>query len=297
MPIDFPSSPTLGQEFVAGNGTTYVFTGYGWRTKSKSITTSDVVGLQAALDGKATSTHNHDGTYEPVGSVASHATALDPHTGYQKEPTASDTPPVNPQPFDRWFDTTTGTMLFAFNDGDSTQWIPETPAGGGGGGRTLLSTTNISGNPTQILFTLAVNKSYELEYDSVACATDQFLQLNHLTDGAVRSSTGGFVGVYSTPGTVEQATFRETPSNASFQIGYGRIMFGSSRIRTRTDNPCFYAQSEVAANAIGAGTGVYRLHNKFSTESWAGGTLHQIQLTLSNSAAFTGGTIRFYEIT
>ena len=40
---------------------------------------------QIALDGKSATGHNHDASYEAVGSVATHAAAADPHTGYQKE--------------------------------------------------------------------------------------------------------------------------------------------------------------------------------------------------------------------
>jgi hypothetical protein len=40
---------------------------------------------QTALDGKATTGHNHAGVYEPAGTVATHAAAADPHTGYQLE--------------------------------------------------------------------------------------------------------------------------------------------------------------------------------------------------------------------
>lgn len=40
---------------------------------------------QTALDGKASTTHNHDSSYEPLGAVSTHAAAADPHTGYQKE--------------------------------------------------------------------------------------------------------------------------------------------------------------------------------------------------------------------
>lgn len=41
--------------------------------------------MTTALAGKAASGHNHDGTYEPAGTVATHSAAADPHTGYQKE--------------------------------------------------------------------------------------------------------------------------------------------------------------------------------------------------------------------
>lgn len=41
--------------------------------------------MTTALSGKSATTHNHTGTYEPSGTVATHAAAGDPHTGYQKE--------------------------------------------------------------------------------------------------------------------------------------------------------------------------------------------------------------------
>jgi hypothetical protein len=41
--------------------------------------------VSPASIGAATSGHNHDGSYEAIGAVATHAGAADPHTGYQKE--------------------------------------------------------------------------------------------------------------------------------------------------------------------------------------------------------------------
>ena len=41
--------------------------------------------LQSALDAKSATSHNHAGTYEPAGTVSTHAAAADPHTGYQRE--------------------------------------------------------------------------------------------------------------------------------------------------------------------------------------------------------------------
>ena len=47
---------------------------------------ADVTGLQAALDGKSATGHNHDVAYDAAGAaaaaVAAHAAAADPHTGY-----------------------------------------------------------------------------------------------------------------------------------------------------------------------------------------------------------------------
>lgn len=48
-------------------------------------TLGDQTDLQTALDGKSDTTHHHDSSYEPAGTVATHAAAADPHTGYQKE--------------------------------------------------------------------------------------------------------------------------------------------------------------------------------------------------------------------
>lgn len=46
---------------------------------------ADTTSLQASLDTKAATSHNHDGSYEPAGGIATHAAAADPHTGYQRE--------------------------------------------------------------------------------------------------------------------------------------------------------------------------------------------------------------------
>lgn len=54
-----------------------------WGTITGALSTQ--TDLQSALDGKAASTHNHAGVYEPAGAVAAHEAAADPHAGYQKE--------------------------------------------------------------------------------------------------------------------------------------------------------------------------------------------------------------------
>ena len=41
MAFDFPSSPTLGQEFTPASGATYVWNGYGWGPKLTGVTVSD----------------------------------------------------------------------------------------------------------------------------------------------------------------------------------------------------------------------------------------------------------------
>lgn len=45
-------------------------------------TLSDQTDLQTEFDGKATTGHNHDASYEPLGEVAAHVAAGDPHTVY-----------------------------------------------------------------------------------------------------------------------------------------------------------------------------------------------------------------------
>lgn len=45
-------------------------------------TLSDQTDLVSALAAKSSTSHNHTGTYEPAGTVATHAEASDPHPGY-----------------------------------------------------------------------------------------------------------------------------------------------------------------------------------------------------------------------
>lgn len=45
-------------------------------------TITGVTGLQTALDGKSGTSHDHNADYEPVGAVAVHAVAGDPHSQY-----------------------------------------------------------------------------------------------------------------------------------------------------------------------------------------------------------------------
>lgn len=55
----FPSSPTVGQTYTAGD-VTYTWSGSVWdAATAASINSDDVVGLDAALAGKAASVHTH----------------------------------------------------------------------------------------------------------------------------------------------------------------------------------------------------------------------------------------------
>lgn len=60
-----------------------------------------------------------------------------------------DTPPLNPEAGDQWFDTTTATMFIYYVDGDSQQWVETNNAnpgpGGGGGGVGSVGPTGPAG--------------------------------------------------------------------------------------------------------------------------------------------------------
>lgn len=57
-----------------------------WAEDHTAPDIADVTGLQTALDGKASTSHNHTGVYDPAGSaaglLATHEAASDPHPGY-----------------------------------------------------------------------------------------------------------------------------------------------------------------------------------------------------------------------
>ena len=97
--VHVPGGGTLGQALVKDSGADG---DYSWQTVSGGGGVSDhgalsgltdpdhpiaaVSGLQAALDAKSATSHNHTGVYEPLGTsaagIATHAGLADPHPGY-----------------------------------------------------------------------------------------------------------------------------------------------------------------------------------------------------------------------
>ena len=87
MPINFPASPTNGQEITHGDG--------------------------KLVYNSAKGIWNHFST----------AAAAESSGGGGSSVTTSDTAPTSPNSGDQWFDTTSGTLYIYYNDGTSSQWI------------------------------------------------------------------------------------------------------------------------------------------------------------------------------
>ena len=87
MPINFPDSPTNGQEITHGDG--------------------------KLVYNSAKGIWNHFST----------AAAAESSGGGGASVTTSDTAPTSPNSGDQWFDTTSGTLYVYYNDGTSSQWI------------------------------------------------------------------------------------------------------------------------------------------------------------------------------
>ena len=97
MPINFPDSPTNGQEITHGDG--------------------------KLVYNSAKGIWNHFST----------AAAAESSGGGGASVTTSDTAPTSPNSGDQWFDTTSGTLYVYYNDGTSSQWIGVSgPAGADG---------------------------------------------------------------------------------------------------------------------------------------------------------------------
>jgi hypothetical protein len=158
--IDFPASPTVGQTFAAGNGTTYQWTGTLWI------------------------------------AVASSSQA--PYVG--------DTPPASPLPNTLWWNSTLGSLYIWYNDGNTTQWVPTSPAPAAPappvpstGVLTLYSEKVCVGGETFMDVTIpsvASLKRLELEY-SQRCATaaDPTMTMQILESG-VPNATSNYSNGY-----------------------------------------------------------------------------------------------------
>jgi hypothetical protein len=115
MAVNFPNTPTLNEEFSAGDRT-WLWNGTYWEA------TSTTVGYTGS-----------------AGAVVA---------------TISATPPSTPSLGDVWIDSATGIQYFYVDDGDSAQWVefsnPGTIGTGGAGGS--LSASQIYGLNTVFSF-------------------------------------------------------------------------------------------------------------------------------------------------
>ena len=116
MPINFPDSPTNGQEITHGDG---------------KLVYNSTKGIW-----------NHFSTAAAAESSGGGASV-----------TTSDTAPTSPNAGDQWFDTTTGTLYIYYNDGTSSQWIGVSgPAGADGAdgtdGAAVTSYANFAAFPS-----------------------------------------------------------------------------------------------------------------------------------------------------
>ena len=116
MPINFPDSPTNGQEITHGDG---------------KLVYNSTKGIW-----------NHFSTAAAAESSGGGASV-----------TTSDTAPTSPNAGDQWFDTTSGTLYVYYNDGTSSQWIGVSgPAGADGAngtdGAAVTSYANFAAFPS-----------------------------------------------------------------------------------------------------------------------------------------------------
>ena len=117
MPIDFPASPTVGQQYTY-NGVGYMFTAEGiWST---GLGTG--VFVQKAGD---TMTGLLTLSGDPTAALgAATKEYVDAHAGGGGAATAiGDTPPATPTVGQLWWDSATGVLYLYYNDGTSTQWV------------------------------------------------------------------------------------------------------------------------------------------------------------------------------
>lgn len=95
-PSEFPPEAHTHDYAATSHSHTKADVGLGNADNTSDAAKPVSTATQTALDAKAATSHNHDasysalghdhaGTYEASGAVATHAAAADPHTGYQKE--------------------------------------------------------------------------------------------------------------------------------------------------------------------------------------------------------------------
>jgi hypothetical protein len=231
MPINFPDSPTNGQEITHGDG--------------------------KLVYNSAKGIWNHFST----------AAAAESSGGGGASVTTSDTAPTSPNSGDQWFDTTSGTLYVYYNDGTSSQWIGVSgPSGADGadgtGGAAVTAYANFaafSNGTTEGDFAFAQDtkalymwngtewdRIYSGDQESVEWTTEPVDTLRLNSNGTTSTITGVAVDPDSFPITYSYDTNPTNPAQVVSVVNNNDGSFTITPSTTDTDAGSFIFRTKAS---------------------------------------------------
>ena len=154
---------------------------------------------------------------------------------------SSDTAPSSPSPGDVWFDSSSGTLYFYYNDGSSSQWVGVSGADGAAGADGADGADGATG-ATGPAGTATHQDTWRLSSDVTADTSPITTWTNTFTNTNFQATLGSGMthssGYFTFPTTgywrVEFFGRVLTPTSDNFNIGIGGALYSSGTLQSFT---------------------------------------------------------------